>query len=169
KHNTTYYYRVKAQNEVGASEYSYTSATTLNVAPAAPSAFTAVDVTASKIKLEWQDNADNEEGYTLERRSSASDAYDSVAELPANTITFDEIDLQPNTTYSYRLSAYNAIGNSEYATINATTLNVTPASPSELNASSTASSITLTWTDNADNETDYIVEWSSSGEEGSYT
>ncbi len=164
--NQTYAYRIK---EESASEFAAeTVATTEEEAPAAPTSFTATALSSTAITLTWVDNADNEEGYKVERLSTDGETYTEIAQLPANTTTYEDGPLQYNTVYTYRISAYNAIGGSEYIIASATTPNVAPASPSELNATSTASSITLIWTDNADNETAYIVERSSTGAEGSY-
>lgn len=165
--NQTYAYRVK---EEGDTEFTVeTIATTEEEAPAAPSSFTAAALSASAISLSWTDNADNETGYTVERRTSESETYTEIAQLPANTISYEDTDLKYNTTYSYRISAQNAIGSSEYITASITTLDVVPASPTALIATAaSSSSITLEWTDNADNETNFVIEWSPTGSEGSF-
>lgn len=164
--NQTYAYKVKEEDDTEfAAE---TVATTEEEAPVSPSSFVATASSSSSISLSWTDNADNETGYVLERRASETDAYLSVADLAANTTSYEDEGLQYNTSYSYRLSAYNAIGYSEYVEAIATTPNVAPAAPSELATSVTSNSITLMWTDNADNEAAYIVERSSTGAEESY-
>lgn len=164
--NQSYAYRIKEEN---ATEFAAeTAATTEDEAPVAPSSFVATALSSSAITLTWVDNADNEEGYKVERLSSDGETYTEIAQLPANTTTYEDGSLQYNTVFTYRISAHNAIGSSEYVTASATTMNVAPVAPSDLATSFTSNSITLMWTDNADNETAYIVERSSTGAEESY-
>src|SRR5207237_4803410 len=66
------------------------------------------------------------------------------------------------TQYSYRTRAPNAVGpsaNSNIASATTQAAPTAPAAPSNLAASAVSSSqINLTWTDNANNETGFILE-----------
>jgi len=125
-----------------------------------PSNLTAKATSASKIVLGWKDNSDNETGFKLERKRGNCDSANSWAELPASiaadAITYTNSGLTANTTYSYRLRAYNASRNSDYSNCASakTALVGTPNAPTNLKATSNAANkVTLTWADVATNET----------------
>jgi hypothetical protein len=87
--------------------------------------------------------------------------FASIATLGANATSYNNNSgLSPSTPYSYRVKATNGAGDSGYSnTASATTQGTVPAAPTGLNATAVSSSqINLTWTDNASNETGYVVE-----------
>jgi hypothetical protein len=158
---TTYHYRLRATNAIGDSSFSAAaSATTLDVAPAAPSALAATTNSSSQITVTWIDNSTNETGFKLERSPDGATGWTQVATPAANATSHADTGLTSATTYHYRLRATNAIGDSPFsAATSATTLDVAPAAPSALAATTNSSSqITLTWTDNSSNETGFILE-----------
>jgi hypothetical protein len=131
--NTTYYYRVRAYNTVGNSAYSNTaSARTLPVVT--PSSLSATAVSSSQINLSWTDNATNETGYKIERAPAVNNAagtFAQIATVGANVKTYSNTGLSANTTYYYRVRAYNTVGNSAYSnTASARTLSVAASAPS---------------------------------------
>lgn len=81
---------------------------------------------ASSLTVNWSDNATNETNYVLERSPNGT-AFTVIATLPANTTTYNETGLTPNTQYHYRVKAINATEASVY-TANATV--TTPPVPS---------------------------------------
>ncbi|HEY4271533.1 MAG TPA: fibronectin type III domain-containing protein, partial [Candidatus Udaeobacter sp.] len=154
---TQYYYRVLAFNTGGSSSYSNerSAITTLN----SPTALTATTVSSSQINLTWTDNSSSETGFKIER-SPVNDLYfTQIATVGANVTTFTDSGLAESTKYYYRVRAYNAMANSTYTSEkNATTLSNLPMAPSGLTATVVSSSkITLTWTDNSNNETGFII------------
>lgn len=158
---TNYYYRVKAYNNIGDSNYSYeANAQTLDTIPNTPSSLTAQTISSSQIKLTWTDNSDNETGFKIERKTGVNGTWSQVATVGANTTEFTNSGLSRTTTYYYRVRAYNSIGNSAYSNeANATTLDTIPNTPSSLSASVLSSSqIKLTWSDNSDNELGFKIE-----------
>jgi hypothetical protein len=89
-------------------------------APAAPGNLTATAVSTSQINLSWTDNADNESGYYVERGADTN--WTRIATVDANVRTYSNTGLAANTTYGYRVQAYNASGVSGYSnTASATT------------------------------------------------
>jgi titin len=115
--NTIYYYRVCAYNSYGASSYSNeANATTKKelTIPVKPTNLFASASSSTEIKLNWTDISDNEDGFKLERKVSGG-SFTEIKTLAANSTTYTDTGLTPNTTYYYRLRAYNAKGNSDYS------------------------------------------------------
>jgi hypothetical protein len=116
---TTYSYRVLAYNTAGVSAYSNeASATTqggMVAKPKAPTSLVARAASNRQVNLTWRDNATNEAGYRIERRIGTA-AWTQIAEVAANTISFANLGLTPNTSYTYRVRAFNTGGTSAYAT-----------------------------------------------------
>jgi titin len=142
---TAYYFRVRAVNAGGASEYSsIASATTFDVSPSTPANFSATTVSASQIDLAWSDTANNETGFTAELSTDAVN-FSLLATLGANTISLSATSLTANTTHYFRVRAFNAYGSSSNVTASATTLPLLPAAPTGVSAVATNNKVTLTW------------------------
>ncbi len=125
--STSYSYRVRAYNTGGESGYSNTASATTLAAPAVPNAPTnliATVISKSQINLTWTDNANNETGFYIERcKGSTCTNFARIATVGANVTSYANTGLTKNTTYRYRVVAYNASGLSGYSNIvTATTL-----------------------------------------------
>ncbi|MBU1487256.1 gliding motility-associated C-terminal domain-containing protein, partial [bacterium] len=82
---------------------------------APPSDLTAKATFSTQTNLSWQDNSDNEEGFKIERKM-AGGVWKEIAIVETNVINYsDSSGLDPNTTCSYRVKAYNAKGDSDYS------------------------------------------------------
>ncbi|NJM16033.1 MAG: T9SS type A sorting domain-containing protein, partial [Bacteroidales bacterium] len=81
--------------------------------PIAPTGLSATATSSSEIAIAWTDNADNEDGFYLERKQGSGD-YSQIAGLAANTTSFADNGLATSTTYTYRVRAYNGAGNSDF-------------------------------------------------------
>jgi len=161
--STQYCYRVRAVNGAGASGYTDVVCVTTPAPPvpppAAPSGLAATAVSASQINLSWTDNAGNETGFELER-STDGNTFGKIADLPANTTSFQNTGLNANTRYVYRLRAVNGGGASAYSnTAEATTADLPPAAPARLTAQAVSfSQVNLSWADQSGNEAGFQVE-----------
>ncbi|MEW6173209.1 MAG: fibronectin type III domain-containing protein [Bacillota bacterium] len=128
--------------------------------PAAPSNFTATATSGTTVVLSWTDNSNNETDFSIERKK-AGEAYDAVlVVLGANSTTHTDPLAYPGTTYYYRIRAHNAFGYSSYSNeVSVTTPAAAPAAPSNLDATAVSlSAINLSWTDNSNDETGFIIE-----------
>ncbi len=151
--NTTYTYRVNANNSAGTSPYSnVVSATTFNVPPVAPSNLAATAVSSKQIDLAW-DDVENETGFQIQRNGSI------ITTVASNVLTYSDITLSPGTTYTYRVSAINSGGSSAYSDAAvATTLEAPPVAPTNLVATAkSAKQIDLSWND-VSNESTFEIE-----------
>lgn len=145
--NTAYTFRVRAISVAGNSGYSNeASVTTLPLAPAAPSGLTATVQDGGKVRLTWIDGSFNESGFLLERKDG-NGAFQLLAGLGENSTTYTDTGRAPGATYSYRVRATNAGGESPYANEATVTVNTPPGIPTALTANATSSlAIGLNWT-----------------------
>ena len=124
--------------------------------------------TALEIDLTWTDNASNETGFIVERSPDGSTNWTQVGTPAANATSFNDTTagLTMGTAYYYRVRAVNtALGQSGNSNVASAMISAVPAAPSNLAATSstTAIEIDLTWTDNANDETGFVIERSPNG------
>lgn len=145
-------------------------------APAAPSSLAASSASSSSIKVNWKDNASNEEGFVLER-STSSNFSGSVARITiaANTTSYTDNNKQSGVTFYYRIKAVSGSQSSAFSNVVSAAAGSTASTPEKdspstdlsapgsLQASgASTSSIRLNWQDNAGGEDGYILERSPS-------
>lgn len=132
--------------------------------PSAPSGLTATTASSTQINLAWTDNANNEDGFKVERSTDGTN-FTQIATVGAGVTSYASTGLAASTTYYYRVRAYNAGGDSAYSNLaSATTLaSQPPAAPSNLTATAGKKKVTLGWTDNSTNETGFKIERSADG------
>jgi predicted phage tail protein len=169
---TSYSYRVAAFNAAGSSVSTAILAGAANVAvPVAPTQLTATAQSGPQVTLSWRDNAGNETGFVVERAANGSGAYTPIATPSARsstgTVTYVDTAVKAATSYQYRVKAVNGGGSSAYATGASVTLPALPAAPSNLTATAARANgnndtVTLKWADNADNETGFEIQRSTS-------
>jgi len=96
--------------------------------PAAPTNLVATTFSTTQINLSWTDNSSDETGFRIERCTGAGCTnFAQVAEVGSNVTTFANTGLTKSTTYTYRVRAFNAGGNSAYSNVaSAKTLNKLP-------------------------------------------
>lgn len=115
--NTSYTYRVQAFNETGSSTFSNLATATTSAEPPSipdsPYGLSAVSISTSSAELTWFDASDNEDGFSIEQRSGTG-SFAQVATIGANTKSHIVSGLATGATYTFRVRAYNSLGNSEY-------------------------------------------------------
>lgn len=109
-----------------------------------------------RVHLTFRDNADNEEGFKLERRDGNDQPFAQVASIGANTTSII-VWAPPSKHCAYRVYACNAFGNSGYSNVVQFTTPGPPVAPSDLTATVGEGRIELSWTDNSSNETGFRI------------
>ncbi len=132
-----------------------------DISPAGPTELSAALISAGRISLHWTDNSNNETGFEIERSTTSGSGFVQIANssnIGPNITTYVDLTASVGTVYFYRVRAVNLNGNSNYSGEASTTIpKILP--PSNLTASAGSSNqIVLTWTDNSNNETGFIIE-----------
>jgi uncharacterized protein (TIGR02145 family) len=112
------------------------------VVPLPPTGLTGSVISPTQINLTWTDNSTNESGFKIERRIGSAN-YAVVGTVNQDVLNFSDSGLTPSTTYTYRVYAFNAVGNSLTYT-NEVTLTTTAILALPTLTTTAASSITQT-------------------------
>jgi len=102
---TVYYYKISAYNSSGEGSQSSISAITL---PAVPTGITTT-ANSTSITISWS-NVTGTSGYKIYRSTTSSGTYEEVG--TSATTSYTDIGLTSNTTYYYKVTAYNSGGES---------------------------------------------------------
>ena len=162
--DTTYTYVVRAFNGIGFSEPSNeAAATTFDSPPSAPTNLRATAVGSDRIDLDW-DPADDPDGYEIQR-SLDGIAWTSLGRRAGPATEATVLGLAPETTYFFRVSAFNSGGDGPFSNIaSARTGPAVPSAPSGLTATAVSRfRIDLRWSDTSANETRFEIQRSTSG------
>lgn len=140
----------------------YAGGTTPGNKPAAPTGLVATVASATQVNLTWQDNSTDETSFRIERKTGGG-AFAEVSSTNANITSASSSGLAAGNTYTFRVRARNAAGNSAYSNeVTVTTTANLPAAPSDLQAfAQSQTQIRLTWQDNSTNESGFQIERSS--------
>jgi hypothetical protein len=82
---------------------------TVTVVPISPAELTATVISTTQVNLSWTDKSTNETGFKVQRKTG-SGAYADIATVNKDITTYSDNGLTPNTTYTYRVYAYNSTG-----------------------------------------------------------
>jgi fibronectin type 3 domain-containing protein/nitrous oxidase accessory protein NosD len=139
----TYYYAVSAENAIGEGDLSdAVPATPVNV-PAAPMNLTAL-VNETSVELSWEEPGDNGSAivhYNIYRGTGGT------LDLIGNSTATSYLDegLEGDTTYVYRVSAVNAVGEGALSEEAQATVIVPPDAPTDLELSLTEEGVLVEW------------------------
>lgn len=93
-------------------QYKYCGAHTPPM-PNAPANLSANVVSFSQIDLSWSDTTANEDGFVIEQKTDG--IYGIIGTVDANVSSYSIMDLTELTEYSYRVTAFNISGFSDYS------------------------------------------------------
>ncbi|HUB24149.1 MAG TPA: fibronectin type III domain-containing protein [Tepidisphaeraceae bacterium] len=92
--------------------------------PTAPKSLLATAVSNVQINLTWTDTATNAFGYYVEASEDNGNTWSQIATLGPTAAAYSAVGLQADTLYTFRVRAYNSLGDSAYtADASATTTN----------------------------------------------
>ncbi|MDO8861558.1 PKD domain-containing protein [Haliea sp. E1-2-M8] len=106
----------------------HSASSQLGAIPAHPAILVVTGGSSDTHVVNWSDNASNEHGYVLERSVNGGAWEDQYRILGKNADSFADTELDPGTTYSYRVAAYNSAGNSVWSKADSA---ATPDGPAE--------------------------------------
>ncbi len=71
----------------------------------------------ANIRLDWQDNSDNEDGFIIEQKRGKYGAWVQIATVTAGVTTFTRYNVLLYDDYQYRVKAFNQAGESGYTNV----------------------------------------------------
>jgi len=107
-----HFWRLRAENLAGNSEWSEVSDFTLIDAP--------TDLTlsindANEIVIKWSDKSFIEDGYIIERLHNSQNYFTIIDSLEENSSEYIDKNIELSKTYTYRVKAYNGNSESNYS------------------------------------------------------
>ncbi len=156
---TDYFYKVRAYNTSGPSEFS-NEVSTSNIA-GGPWNLTAEAIGSSTIRLKWTDFAVNELGFIIERTDPYTNNFERIAIAARGSTEYYDNTVTANTGYRYRVAYYTNSSVSGYSNeVSISTYYTDIQGPSNLTANydMTNEIVNLSWTDNTNFEKETIIE-----------
>ncbi|NQU06874.1 MAG: fibronectin type III domain-containing protein [Calditrichaeota bacterium] len=156
-----YYYRTRALMDTLTSGWSNEDNLFVTVLiPLRPTDLVAEALAPTQVKLEWTDNAIIEDGYIVECILPEDNHWTFIDTLAENSNLLYKGGLTSESSYTYRIYAYNDQGNSPYSNYaSVITPKEIPTNPTNLHVVEvTYSSVSISWQDNSYNESGFRVE-----------
>jgi titin len=121
---STYYYTIGAYNSGGETRTAAASASTLIPAPSAPTNLSFPTITSTGLTFSWNATA-NATGYHI-YRSTDNTHFTLVATTGSSTTSYTDSGLTAQTTYYYKVGAFNTTGEAQSFAASVTTAATTP-------------------------------------------
>ncbi len=159
KAGLAYDYRVKAIGEGGASAFSNIASAKLPEPPPSAPTDLVAELPDSAVSLSWTDTSANETGFVVERKDDAIGTWGAIATLPAGTVRHQDAQIAPGKSYTYRVKATGKDADSPYSNLATVKIPVAPPTPpTNLVGAFVGGNVNLTWSDNSNNEDNFVVE-----------
>jgi hypothetical protein len=155
-------YTVAAMQQYGCSSipsqpFSVINANGINV-PDAATKLAAAALSSTQASLNWENNphpANNETFFEIYRSTSQDGNYSFIGKVPADTLTFKDLNLSGGVTYFYKVRAINNNGAAPMSNIASTTTSadtIPPTAPVNVKiVYTTNSSVSIKWNPSTDN------------------
>ncbi|MCX7748899.1 MAG: fibronectin type III domain-containing protein [Clostridia bacterium] len=156
--NTTYTYRVLAIDSND--NYSISNQSEFTAAiPLAPQTLGLAVASNTQINLAWEDKSVNEKGFKIERKID-SGGFIEIAAVGSNITSYSDTSVTSGHNYTYRVGAFNPMGNSAGYTNEVTTNTAALAAPPIALTLTpvTANRIDLVWAYAGNLNTNTIIE-----------
>lgn len=115
-------------------------------------------ISKTQVRLQWQDNSNDEYGFRIERKTLPDGDFAFIANVGAGVTIYDDLNLDSGLTHCYRVCAYQQGGNSPYSNEACVTMPGV-AAPADLKAVGVSESqIDLTWKDRSSTELGFEIE-----------
>jgi len=149
---SAYTFRVRANNGPLYSDYSNEKTVKMpaNDSVSPPSDLKAVAPSGYEVNLTWKDNSDNESHFIVERKVPGEKDFSIKVDLVGADITsYKDTNVEPDTTYSYRVYAKNEVArskqNSNEVTIKTPVMVKPPSAPYNLKAHIQGNEVGIEW------------------------
>ncbi len=130
----------------------------------APSGLVASETPEGFIRLDWNDNSNDEDGFLIER-SLTDTLFFTIDTIPSESTFYIDSVVVPNNQYHYRIRSFNRFDESDYIEISIVLNPQSIIVPSELRTNLTPEHrVQITWRDNSNNELGFILQKMSSSE-----
>ncbi len=132
--------------------------------PDAPTGLRATHVSSRGLELNWRDNSQNEQRFSIEA-STDGQSFHRIGTADANATSFQVTDLSPGTNYWFRVRAVGSESNSPYSEdVSVKTASERPNAPVQLSVGNVwATKVDLDWSSNSPNVTSYVIQISRDG------
>jgi surface antigen len=161
KPGTHYTFQVGARNVAGTHWSAYATGYTPQVLPAQPASPRVTSATGTSEALAWTDASDNETGFVSQYRVG-SGSWIAGPSVGANVTSMTVTGLKNGTDYTFQVGARNSVGTHWSAYFYGWT-QALPAEPTGGSASMGSTSAALTWTDNSNNENEFVTQYRPTG------
>lgn len=166
----TYYFRVAAFKGSSYSDWSYGEYTAPSGVPTEPGKITFTNYSAENhtVEMSWVDNSNDETGFRIEYSTDSGATWRTSAQTSADVNYRTATALRVGETYQFRVRSFNAFGSSgwTYGSYAVPTADGSPAAPTDFvfgDYDPVTRTLGMSWTDVADNETGYKVQYSVDG------
>lgn len=163
-----YFYKVRAVNESGTSDYSNEIST--SSLPGGPWNLKAEATGTNLVRLTWVDFTINELGFQIERTDPSTNNYKVLAITGPNVTEYIDNSVTASNSYKYRVAYFTQTTQSGYSNeVSISTFYTDVSPPTNLNAVLfPGPAIRLTWTDNSKNLSKGTVIERKEGTNGQY-